>query len=208
MTWRLPPQPRIAGSTEKRKYFAEKPDHFYSEQTTQNQRLRTLVSDKKLLFGYSDDTNGRGLCLGPVKLGGRRPERWLEDHSFVYNSYSSLDADLIKVVRDLLDGSTVTRHDKSAAVHTYHLSGSRLGDLVITLGPRTIEMNAAVSGTAPVKLRTVLRYVYHDGQSPWSVAALAELKADFKKSADKRHPAACGAIHHVHRPRAMLPPSR
>jgi hypothetical protein len=178
----LPPQTRIAGRTEKRRFFAERPDHLYSEQTDDCQRLRTLICDKKLLFEYFDNTSGRALGVGPVDLGGRPPDRWLEDHHFIFNSYSPLDADLIKVVRELLAASKVTRHHEAGVTHTYHLSGSRLGDLVIILGSQSAEINVVVPGAAPAKLKTVFRYIYHDGRSPWSAAAIAELKADFEKA--------------------------
>jgi hypothetical protein len=182
----LPPQPRVAGRTEERKFFAEKPNQLYSGQTTENQRLRVLIRDKTLLFDYSDDTNGRALCEGPVDLSGKFPERWLDDHDFFLNSYARFDADLIKVIRELLFGSTVTRHDEAEAVRTYKLSGSRLGDLQIVLRTNAVEISAIVPDAAPVKSRIIVRYIYRDGLSPWSAAALAELTAEFKKAGDQR----------------------
>jgi hypothetical protein len=181
----LPPEPRIAGTTEKRRIFAERPDILYSEQATSCQRVRTLVSARKLLFEYSDSTNRRALCVGSLDLGHKTSERWLEDHGFVFNSYSSIDRDLISLIGDLIRSSKVTGHDVAGTVHTYHLSRSRLGDLVITLGPKRVEINAIGKDSVPEKSKTIFSYTYHDGGLPWSAEAISDLKDDFTKAGDK-----------------------
>ncbi len=135
----LPPQPRIAGTTEKRRFFAEKQDQLYSEQTTESQRLNVLVQGRKLVFAYFDDLRGGVFFEGPVDLAGNAPEQWLRDHVFLFNSYVDYDTDLVAVIGGFLSGIQVTKHDRSDELDTYSLSGSRLGDLVIVLGPRTFK---------------------------------------------------------------------
>jgi hypothetical protein len=180
----LPKQPRVAGTTERRRFFAANPHELYSEETTESERLRVLVRDKKILFGYSDAL-GHALCEGAVELREKTPERWLEEHEFIHNSFASLDADLVEVVREFLSGAKVTQRDAAGAIRTYHLSGSRLGELVIVLSSKTVQINAMAPPDAPAKPRTIVRYTYRLGPSPWAAAAVAELVADFRKAGDK-----------------------
>lgn len=181
----FPPEPRIAGRTESRRIFAQSPSYHYSEQRDEFNRLRTLICDKEFLFGYFDTTNRIALFKGQVDRNGLSPERWLEDHAFVHNSTVSLDPDLVQIVQELLAGSRVAQHDLAGGVHTYHLSGSRLGDLIVVLGARTVEISAVGTGGAPTKSRRIFRYAYQDGRAPWTSAAVSDLKDDFKKGQGK-----------------------
>ncbi len=183
----MPPQPRIAGSTDKRRFVAEKADVFYAETIAEAYQCRALLRGNRFLWEYHSGNTGTQFVKASVDLGKQSPEVWLANAGFWNNSFSALDADLILVLRQLFADSKLQTAKGPGQLESFIWASKTGAELAIRLGASEAHIVAKIA-TGADGLKPIFRYDCQEGVPPWKPTPQAALLERFGK-------AKAGSIH-------------
>ena len=181
----MPPQPRIAGATEKRQFLCKSRDVLYAEKTSEVHASRMLLKGGELFWEYWDTTLGTELLKASVNLGTQSPEVWLSKHSFYDNSFADLDEDLVLALHDLFAGCQPARRNGPGQEHTLIWSGNTGDELSIRFSASEVHIVAKKIGRG--NLKTILRYDYQEGESPRKTNAQGDFFGKIRQGKERQH---------------------